>query len=236
MGINVLRVVPNLRDDNTGRKVTEFLESAGFKRVRNVPCYHTLMVFLKEPEQDIRHRIHRDCRRILRKAERMEIEVREGTTDEFFNTLEHLYFGAKKRKGFKGLDSQEFAKTQQMLAPKDKATVLIAHYNGHPVTAHATTHFGNTAVPILTASNETGLRCGTSYLLWWKAYLVAKNLGMEYYDLGAVDPNKDPKGYLFKKRMGGEETFHIGAFDVCTNLRVKATWRMAEKIFHVLKR
>ncbi len=236
MKINVLRIVPNFRAYDSGRKVTEFFESTGFKKVPNVPLYHTFIVSLMESEDEIRRRIHRDCRRVLRKAERMEIEVRDGTSGEFFDTLEYLYAGAKKRKDFEGVDSQEFAMTQQMLAPKDKAIVLIAYYNGQPVTALATTHFGNTAVPILLASNETGLRCGTSYLLFWKAYLMAKHLGMEYYDLGGVDPSKNPKGYLFKKRMGGEEAFHIGTFEVCSNFRVKTTWRMAEKVYLKLKR
>ncbi len=118
-----------------------------------------------------------------------------------------------------------------MLASNDKATVLIAYYDDQPVTAHATTHLGNTAVPILTASNETGLRYRTSYLLWWKAYLMAKDLGLEYYDLGGIDPDKNLKGYLFKKRMGGEEAFHIGTFEAYTNPTILSLWHLAEKCY-----
>jgi len=229
--VNVLRIAPNVCDDEDGKKVAESLEFSGFEKVSSITPYHTIMVSLKEPEEKIRARIHRESRRILRKVEKMELQVKQGAGEEFFNILESLYVGAKRRKAFKGLDPKEFAWTQQMLASNDTATVLIAYYDDQPVTAHATTHFGNTAVPILTASNELGLRFGTSYLLWWKAYLMAKDLGLEYYDLGGIDPEKNPKGYLFKKRMGGEEAFHIGTFEAYTNPIILSLWHLAEKCY-----
>lgn len=232
-GLNVLRIVPNLRDDEVGGEIRSLLELSGFKKNLGVAPYRTFMVPLSDSEEEIRSRIHRESQRILRKAEKMQIEIREGTDLGFFETLENLYTGAKERKGFKGLDSTEFVKTQQMLAQNNKAIVLVAYYNGQPVTAHATTHFGNTAVPILTASNETGLRYGASYLLWWKAYIMAKKKGMKYYDLGGVDPVKNPKGYLFKKRMGGEETCYIGGFEVCANFLVTSMWHIVEKCYRL---
>jgi hypothetical protein len=235
-GINILRVVPNLRNDETGKKTENLLEDNGFRKNPKAASYNTFIVSLKDSEEEMLCRIHRDSRRVIRNAEKKQIEIREGVGPEFFEILENLYAAAKERKGFRGLDSVEFAKTQQMLSQNDKAIVLVAYYQGQPVTAHATTHFGITAVPILTASNETGLSCGTSYLLWWKAYLAAKKLGMIYYDLGGVDEHKNPKGYLFKKRMGGEETFYIGAFESCNNLRAKAAWRMAETTYGVVKK
>lgn len=236
LNINVLRVVPNLRNDEVGRKIGSLLEFSGFKKNPRVTPYHTSIVSLKESEEEIREKIHRDCRRVLRKVEKMGIEIREGTSDEFFSVIESLYAFAKTRKAFKGLDSTEFAKTQQLLAQNEKAIVLIAYYDGQPVTAHATTHFGTTAVPILTASNETGLRCGASYLLWWKAYLMAKNLGMKYYDLGGIDPDKNPGGYLFKKRMGGEGIFHLGAFEVYTNPVIISLLHITEKYYRYFRK
>jgi lipid II:glycine glycyltransferase (peptidoglycan interpeptide bridge formation enzyme) len=236
MSINVLRVVPNLRNDEVGEKIGGLLEFSGFKKNQRVAPYRTFIVSLKEPEEEILARIHRESRRILKKAEKMLIEVRQGTSHEFFEILENLYAGAKERKGFEGVDSAEYAKTQQMLAQNDKAIVLIAYYDGQPITAHATTHFGTTAVPILTASNETGLSCGTSYLLWWRAYLIAKSLGMERYDLGGVDPDRNPDGYRFKKRMGGDETFYLGAFEMYKNSIVERLWHAAEGAHRLLKK
>jgi lipid II:glycine glycyltransferase (peptidoglycan interpeptide bridge formation enzyme) len=233
-GINIIRIMPNLRGDEIGGNIGNILESNGFLKNSGVSPYHTIIVSLEPTEDEILSKLHRDNKRILRKVEKLQIDVREGTSREYFSILENLYAGAKDRKGFKGLDSAEFAETQQILEEDKKAIVLIAYYEGQPVTAHATTHFGNTAVPILTANKEAGLRCGTSQLLWWKAYLIAKKLGMRYYDLGGIDPNKNPKGYFFKNRMGGEEAFHIGTFETYANPLVKSIWLPVEYAYRFI--
>lgn len=230
--VSVLRVMPNLpNNDEAGKKFADMLCSSGFEQVHSVRPYHTFMVPLYGSEEDIRARIHRESRRVLRKAEKRNIEVREGMDKEYFTLLECLYAQAKKRKGFKGLDSRVFARTQGMLPENEKARILVAYYDGQAVSALATTHFGNTAVPILYANNEKGLACGASYLLWWRAYLSAKNLGMRYYDLGGVDEKANPEGHLFKKRLGGEAQVYIGTFDTYTNGIVRNVSAVFEKIY-----
>jgi lipid II:glycine glycyltransferase (peptidoglycan interpeptide bridge formation enzyme) len=226
--VSILRIVPNLRNDEVGKKFADMLRSSGFEQVQSFRPYHTFIVPLYRSEEDIRAKIHRESRRILRNAEKRDIEVREGTDKEYFDLMERLYAQAKKRKGFEGLDSQVFARTQDMLPENEKARVLIAYYDGEVVSALTTTHFGNTAVPILYANNEKGLACGSSYLLWWRAYLSAKNLGMRYYDLGGVDKKANPEGHLFKKRMGGEEQVYIGAFDAYTNRVIRSVLAIVE--------
>jgi len=234
-GIQVLRIVPNAPRAEIGEKIEKAILGAGFAVAPTVAPYHTILVSLKETEDEIRARIDRESRRVLRKSEAAPVEVLASTGQEAFDVLERLYAAAKVRKGFLGLDSHEFATMQQRLDDCDKAVVLLARHEGEYVTAHATTHFGKMAVPILTANNETGLRLGTSYLLWWKAYCMAKELGMEYYDLGGVDPEENPKGYLFKKRLGGEETRYIGGYDSCSNVMVRGAWAVAEKSYRFLK-
>jgi lipid II:glycine glycyltransferase (peptidoglycan interpeptide bridge formation enzyme) len=236
MNISVLRIAPNVANNEIGKKIEDLLESAGFKKNQRLAPYRTYIVSLEEDEQEIYARFNKDRRRIIRKAGNARIEVREGTDMESFRILENLYAEAKDRKGFKGLDSAEFAQTQQLLAQSEKAIILIAYCDGQPVTAHATTHFGVTAVPILSASTKMGLECGTPSLLFWKAYVIAKNLGMQYYDLGGIDPDENPKGYLFKKDMGGEESLHIGTFEAYTNPLMLRTFHMAEKCYRIIKK
>jgi lipid II:glycine glycyltransferase (peptidoglycan interpeptide bridge formation enzyme) len=58
---------------------------------------------------------------------------------------------------------------------------------------------------------------------------------MQYYDLGGIDPDKNPKGYLFKKHMGGEESFHIGVFEAYTNPLILKILHIAENCYRFLK-
>jgi len=59
---------------------------------------------------------------------------------------------------------------------------------------------------------------------------------MRRYDLGGVHPDDNPSVYQFKLRMGADEASHIGAFEACSSLHARITWRAAEKVYRTLKR
>jgi len=235
IGISVLRLIPNVSRTGFGEQIEQALTAAGFVRSPIVAPYHTILVSLTESHEEIRSHIDRESRRVLRKAESLPIEVEASTSQESFDELERLYATAKTRKGFLGLDSRIFAAMQQKLAAQDKAIVLLARHEGQCVTAHATTHWGNTAVPILTASNEAGLRLGTSYLLWWKAYCMAKERGMEYYDLGGIDPVANPGVYHFKCGLGGQDVTAPGPVEYQPSALKRTLVNSGERLYRALR-
>jgi lipid II:glycine glycyltransferase (peptidoglycan interpeptide bridge formation enzyme) len=233
--VNVLRVVPNICADRIGSEFSKMLVESGFQLVRSVGPYHTMMFPLDMSEQDMRNRSHRSWRRYLNKAEINNIEIREGIDQEYFNVLEELYISALDRKKFKGLNPGEFVRTQTLLSPHEKMNIVVAYYESQPVTAHATSYLGDTALGILTASNEKGLRCSASYIVWWRTLLASKRAGMKKYDMGGIDPDNNPHVYQFKSRMGGQESFHIGIFEAYSSTHARVTWRMCERIYRYLK-
>jgi len=234
--VNVLRLKPNIENEDHGKRWINLFSSAGFQQVMSEPPYHTMIVSLANSPEQILSRMDRETRRIIRKAEQRNIDFREGTNEKFFDILKGLYAQAKERKGFRGIDADDFAESQKLLAEEDKIRVLIAYDGNKPVSAHATAHVGIVAEPLIAANTPDGLKCGSSYLIWWKAYLRAKELGMRSYNLGGIDEKLNPKGYLFKKRMGGIEVFHIGEFEASTNCAVRFEWRCIEKLHRLLRR
>ena len=234
--VNILRVVPNIFEDEGGSEIADMLEVSGFERVPSVSPYHTIVLPLDGPEEAMRKRLHRGWRRNLVKAEKAGLRIREGRDSESFDILEKLYLDALKRKRFKGLDPQEFRKPQSMLSEYESMNVMIAYLNGGPVTALATSNLGNTAVDILAANNKKALECGSSFLVYWKAFCTSKRAGMKRYDLGGIDPEKNPTVYEFKRRTGGKEVFHIGAFEICENPITKRIWRTGEQAYRFVKR
>jgi len=234
--VNVLRIVPNIRDDACGKQVDEMLESAGFSYARTVEPYNTMIVRLTGTESEIRGRFHRSWRRGLNKAENNKIEIREGTSRELWLILERIYESARSRKGFKGLEPDVFIETQELLSDARKVNVIAAYSDGEPISAHSTSHLGDTAVGILAGSSEKGLEVCSSYLVWWHTLLAAKRAGMSSYDLGGIDPVNNPDVYQFKLRMGGEQVRYIGAFDVCSSRAAGIFWRACEKAYNLLKK
>jgi hypothetical protein len=234
--ISVFRIAPNVSDSGMRQQVSQMLKSGGFRSINSIPPYRTLMLSLEGSEEEIRKSLDRNFRRNLKKAEKAAIEIREGHDVEFCEILRELYQVSVKRKGFKGLNPDEFIKPQSMLSVEEKMNFIVAYYENEPVTVHLASHLGDTGVALLVASNEKGLECGSSYLVWWKACIAAKNAGMRRLDLGGIDPDNNPGGYRFKAQISRQEYRYIGAFDACSSLPVKIAWRASEKVYNIIKK
>jgi lipid II:glycine glycyltransferase (peptidoglycan interpeptide bridge formation enzyme) len=211
--VSVLRLVPNVFDEGWGRDFSKLLLEADFQKNHRVGLYHTVVLPVNIPENQIRDNFHRSWRRYLNKAEKQNIEILHGTDEKYFNELKHLYALALDRKNFKGLDPDIFFKTQRKLSDDQKIDVVVAYYNKEPICAHSSIHIGDTALGLLAASNDKSLELSASYLVWWKTLLIAHEKGMTVYDTAGVDPVANPKVYQFKIRMGGIEKKSIGSFD-----------------------
>ncbi len=234
--VNVLRIVPNVRNDAAGQEFARLLEANGFRSVRSAEPYHTMFLSLNSTDQALRKKMHQSWRRKLKKAENHNIEIIQGTDDESITILKDLYLERMRSKRITGLDPQVFVPTQRMLSDTEKINVIVAYYDGEPVTAHATSNLGDTGILLLVASNEKGLVCQSAYLAWWKAISLSNRAGMKNYDVGGIDFKKNTTVSQFKAGMGGQEVSYIGTFDACSGVYAKATWGLAETMYRVLKK
>jgi lipid II:glycine glycyltransferase (peptidoglycan interpeptide bridge formation enzyme) len=234
--VNVLRIVPNRCDDDYGKQISTMFKSAGFNFVNKSSAYLTMMLRLDGNESEIRERFHRSWRRGLKKAEESNIEIRKGINKEYLDILEQIYDSARHRKSFKGLDPRTFIKAQKLLPESEKMNVVVAFSGGEPLTAHVTSHLGDTALGILAGSTEKGLELSSSYLVWWHTLLAAKQAGMLRYDLGGTDPVNNPDIHQFKLRMGSEQVRYIGTFDICAGLLTRVLWYSADRAYRIITR
>ena len=77
--VNVLRIVPNVRDDETGKQLSEMLKSCGFQFIDSVRRYRILTLRLDVSEkEEVRKGLAGNFRWNLKKAEKAGIEIREG--------------------------------------------------------------------------------------------------------------------------------------------------------------
>jgi hypothetical protein len=233
--VNVLRVSPNIFQEESDGFVAQ-LQEAGFEKRHHIKPYQTMLFPLDTDEEGIRKRFHSGWRRYLNKAQKAAIEIQQGTDQSYLDTLDVLYRDLLNRKGFEGLNVDTFSKTQRLLAAAEKMNVVLACHDQQALTAHVTSHLGDTALGILAASSEKALQLNSTYLVWWHTLLAAKAAGMKRYDLAGIDPENNPRVYQFKRRMGADETQHIGVFETYSNIRVKAVWRAVEKTYNYLKR
>ena len=229
-GIHVLRMVPNLPADEYGQDVKKYLLSAGFHKAKNKKPYRTFIVDVSDSEEGIRKRLRKSFRRDLKNAENSGLTLQTGTDGELWNILEQLYAESKKRKGFAGLEIEEFNSPQKHLNANEKMKVFAAFWEDEPAAAILSTELGDSAIVLLAASNQIGLAKGASYLLWYQACVSAHTSGLKWCDLGGIDPENNPNVYQFKSRMGGQETECLDTFDSCSNLVSKALMAIIDKI------
>jgi hypothetical protein len=234
LGINTLRIVPNVVEDETGRAYVTALGRAGFSPTTQVRPYRTFVLPVHDSADGIRQRLHKSFRRDLKTAEKSGLEIQCASDEGALEVLGNLYRGLLGRKGFKGLDFEEFAGTQRLLADREKMDILIVRLEQEPVGALLMSCLGDTALVLLAATNDKALTCGAAYLLWYTGAVMAGQKGMKRFDTGGIDPDENPGVFTFKSRMGGEELLHIGALEVCATATRKAVWRLSERVYRLV--
>jgi lipid II:glycine glycyltransferase (peptidoglycan interpeptide bridge formation enzyme) len=234
--VNILRLVPNVQEGENSRNIVHILERSGFAKVLHAKPYHTIMLWLEASEEQLRKNLHQKWRNRLNKAEKAGLTIEQGTDGQYFCAFESLYRLTVERKNFMGLDVEIFAKSHQYLDAEEKMNFVVAYYNGEPVSANFSSCLGDTAVAILAAGNDTGLKYEASNLIWWQWFLLARRAGMKMCDLGGIDPVNNPGVYQFKSRVGGKEVCYIGTFEACTGSFLRRLWHVSERLHNVIKR
>jgi hypothetical protein len=234
--VDIFRIAPNVFVDEVEAKYDEALEAAGFKRVNRIRPYHTMLFPLDITEDQMRNMLHSKWRGFLRKAEEKRMDLFESQDLNYLYRFEEIYQEAIHRKHFKGLNIQEFIRTQEHLLDDQKINMLVVNKDGIILSIDINSYLGDTSLGLFQATSEQGLSLGASYLIWWNTFLAAKRAGMRRYDMGGIDPEKNPSVYQYKRRMGGNEAFHIGSYDVYGNAFAKYAFYILDLMNSARKR
>jgi lipid II:glycine glycyltransferase (peptidoglycan interpeptide bridge formation enzyme) len=214
----LLQVVPNVVDEGPAW-ARAALEDAGFQRIGSGRPYRTIMVDLQRPLEEIRKCLAQKWRNCLNSALRTDLEIREGSSEAEYATFLSLYAAMRKRKAFDcGVDVDRWGDMQAALPDREKLRVFTAYSEGSPVAAVVASCMGDTGRYLLGATGEQGLKTKASYALHWRVIERLVERGFRQYDLGGIDPEKNPGGYQFKSRMGGREVRFLGSFQCCQSV------------------
>lgn len=234
-GINVLRIVPNIYAAETDSDYKNRIIAAGFEPVERVKRYHTMLFPLDIDEEQMRLKFQNKWRASLRKAEKNGMAVFETQDIQTLYEFEKIYKHSQKRKQFKGLNIQEFIRTQQHLQAEKKLNLIVVKKEDQLLSVDINSYLGDTALGLFQSTTESGLSLGASYLAWWHTFLAAKRAGMRRYDMGGIDPVGNPNVYQYKQRMGGEEGFHLGCFEAYASPWARRLWLLIDGVYSKLK-
>ena len=81
---------------------------------------------------------------------------------------------------------------QEDLPESHRMRILICEQNGVPVAGVVASAMGDSAIYLLGATSDDGLNAKGAYLLQWTLIQWLKENGIKWYDLGGIDPGRQP--------------------------------------------
>ena len=122
-----------------------------------------------------------------------------------------------------------------------------ARNKGIPVAGPVASAMGDTAIYLLGATSDEGLKSKGAYLLQWTLIKWLKENGFRWYDLGGIDPERNPGVYHFKRGLSGTDITQINPLVACNSAvssaivraglamrRALNTWRGAAQLTQAL--
>jgi lipid II:glycine glycyltransferase (peptidoglycan interpeptide bridge formation enzyme) len=206
-----VRILPNAF---AGSKRAELFESAfshfACETLGSSETYRTFLVDLAPSLEELRKGLDKKWRNQLSRSERNSLTVISGRGKAEYSAFCKMYFQMHERKAFETtVDVDEFGRIQDELANSQRMDVLICLENGIPVAGLVASQMGNSAIYLLGATSDAGLNAKGAYLLQWNMIGLLKENGAKSYDLGGIDPEKNPGVYHFKKGLSGQDVCHI---------------------------
>ncbi len=232
----VLRVVGVARADLSPETANQCFLKAGFSACAAKGYYRTILVDIQRELSDIRRGFDQKWRNVLNKAERQELNVVRGTGSALFRQFGELHSALVVRKQLEvDLGPEFFLKMQDRLPESERFVVHLATQDGKVLAGHIGAYHGDTAVYLLGAANDQGLKTNASYLLQWRVIEYAKERGCSWYDLGGIDPERNPDVYRFKARIGGADIVAPGPYESGSALRRQLV-RATESLYRMIKK
>jgi hypothetical protein len=188
--------------------------------------YRTFLLDLAPGLDELRRKLDAKWRNHLSRAEKNNLKVIAGSGSDEYRAFCQIYNEMRRRKTFETtVDVEEFGRIQADLAEPHRMRILICEDKGAPVAGLVTSAMGDSAIYLLGATSEDGMKSQGAYLLQWTMIQWLKEQGIRWYDLGGIDPIGNPGVYSFKKGFSGADVIQLSPMVACTSVVSSAVVR-----------
>jgi hypothetical protein len=227
----LLRIIPPVYADDSFAEVWESTWSClGLTKTTDQPPHCTMRIDLSPSLEDLRKNLHQRWRNYLRSAEKSEFTVREADNIEFYDRFLDAYRQMMTRKQFQTtVDVDEFRQIQAELPEGSRMQVFLCEKGGKLYNALIVAAAGDTGIYLLAATTDEGLSGKGAHLLQWRAMEWLKSHNCRWYELGGINPEKNPGVFQFKSGLGGSTVNQLGVFEFSADWASAAFVRAAER-------
>lgn len=216
--------VPNVtKDDSEAEKAEQVLKDKCAGSQRDEFAKGNFLMDLNKNEDEILADMHKKHRYNIGLAQRKGVVVRESTKGEDFELFYNLYLETTQRQKFFGRSRAYLKKVWETFREENSAYLLIAEYEGKPLSAWMLLIQDGVLYYPYGGSTEKDRDVQSSCLLGWEAIKFGKKMGCDLFDMwGAAEDmsNKSDPYYgfsLFKEKFGATHVSYINSYDFVIN-------------------
>jgi lipid II:glycine glycyltransferase (peptidoglycan interpeptide bridge formation enzyme) len=232
--VDFYRMSPLLSVDNFD---TSFFKKLKFRNapIHNMDAENTCVLDVQRDDEVLLAGMRKTTRYLIRKAQKMPIEIIQTTDMKDFSTFNKLYEITSKRHGF--VPHRGMKEELEIFSKDDQAVLFLAKYERKIIAGAIIIFYGNQAIYHHAASDETFRDIPAPYLLQWEVIKEAKKRGKQFYNFwGVVPENKQKHPWqglsLFKLGFGGVRENSIHAQDLPLKITywktyaIETAWRI----------
>jgi len=177
--------------DKNRPEIIEKLKSVGFiKAFEELQPEWRQIIDISKTEEEILNQMKPKGRYNIKVAQKhgvgiSKIENRKSKIDIFYN----LYRETTKYQKISIRDKKYFFDMMEALSPKNEIEIIIAGYQGRPLSAILVTFYDGVASYLYGGTSREHKNVMAPYVAHWEAILEAKRRGCTKYDLLAVAPS-----------------------------------------------
>ena len=240
----VLRIEPDIKSDDTSfRNIMLELgysikDDAKNFREEIQPRYVFRLDTKGKTEDEIFKNFHSKTRYNIRLATKKGVTVKTGTREDL-KDFHKIMVTTGLRDGFITRPLEYFERMYDCLGP-DHMKILMAYYEGKPISGVIPIMYGNKTWYLYGASSNEHRNLMPNYLLQWEMIKMALARKDDIYDFrgvsGVVDESHPQYGlYRFKKGFGATFTEFIGEVYIPFKTLTYSIYKFSEKTFRNLR-
>lgn len=197
---------------------------------------HNFLLDLTQSEEELLKNMHPKTRYNIRVAEKHGVKVSERTDEKALDIYLDLFFETTKRQRFAGHNRHYHQTVWKILKDAGIAKLMIATYQGEPLTTWMLFIFKDTVYYTYGGSSIKHKEVMSNNLVCWETIKLGRKLKLKTFDMwGALGSNPNPKDpwigfHNFKKGYGGRLVEYLGAFDLVTNWPIYLLFTFIDKL------
>lgn len=213
--VDFVRISPLIKKNTFDLKRHGLAESF----VHNMDAELTVVLDLTQSENAILMQMRKNTRNLIRKAEKIGVEVKivndKFLLDDFFK----LYLQTVERHKWYAYSTDYIKQEFEIFSEAKKAWLAVAYFEGEPISASIFLTQNSQVIYHHSGSSSRHSNLPSAYLLHWEVIKFFKERGMKLYNFWGVSPESDKKSAwyglsLFKRGFTKQELEFVHPHDL----------------------